>query len=258
MGKTELSKALAEFLFDTEDAMVRIDMSECMEKHSVARLIGAPPGYVGYEEGGYLTEAVRRRPYAVILLDEIEKAHSDVFNILLQVLDDGRLTDGHGRTVDFRNTVIIMTSNLGSNRIQEMAGAENYDQIKTAVMEVVNGYFRPEFINRVDDMVVFHPLDDEQLIEIARIQVCLLTERLADRDIKLEVSKDTVAALAKVGFDPAYGARPLKRAIQKRLENPLAGEILSGCYQSGDVIRVEMKGKEVVFIRQVELPSQAA
>ncbi len=233
-------------------------MSECMEKHSVARLIGAPPGYVGYEEGGYLTEAVRRRPYAVILLDEIEKAHSDVFNILLQVLDDGRLTDGHGRTVDFRNTVIIMTSNLGSNRIQEMAGAENYDQIKTAVMEVVNGYFRPEFINRVDDMVVFHPLDDEQLIDIARIQVGLLTERLAGRDIKLEVSKDTVAALAKVGFDPAYGARPLKRAIQKRLENPLAGEILSGCYQSGDVIRVEMKGKDVVFIRQVELPSQAA
>jgi len=258
VGKTELSKALAEFLFDTEDAMVRIDMSECMEKHSVARLIGAPPGYVGYEEGGYLTEAVRRRPYAVILLDEIEKAHSDVFNVLLQVLDDGRLTDGHGRTVDFRNTVIIMTSNLGSNRIQEMAGAENYDQIKTAVMEVVNGYFRPEFINRVDDMVVFHPLDDEQLIDIARIQVGLLAERLAGRDIKLEVSKDTVAALAKVGFDPAYGARPLKRAIQRRLENPLAGEILSGRYQSGDVIRVEMKGKDVVFIRQVELPSQAA
>jgi ATP-dependent Clp protease ATP-binding subunit ClpB len=258
VGKTELSKALAEFLFDTEEAMIRIDMSEFMEKHSVARFIGAPPGYVGYEEGGYLTEAIRRRPYAVILLDEIEKAHSDVFNVLLQVLDDGRLTDGHGRTVDFRNTVIIMTSNLGSNRIQEMAGVENYNRIKTAVMEVVNGYFRPEFINRVDDMVVFHPLDNEQLIDIARIQVGLLTERLAGRDIKLEVSEDTVAALAKVGFDPAYGARPLKRAIQKRLENPLAGEILSGRYQSGDVIRVEMRGNEIGFIQQVELPSQAA
>jgi ATP-dependent Clp protease ATP-binding subunit ClpB len=258
VGKTELCKALAGFLFDTEEAMVRIDMSEFMEKHSVARLIGAPPGYVGYEEGGYLTEAVRRRPYAVILLDEVEKAHSDVFNVLLQVLDDGRLTDGHGRTVDFRNTVIIMTSNLGSNRIQEMEDAGNYDRIKTAVMEVVKGHFRPEFINRVDDMIVFHPLDDEQLIEIARIQVCLLTERLAGRDIKLEVSNDAVAALTKAGFDPVYGARPLKRALQRRLENPLAGEILSGRYHSGDVIRVEMKGKDIVFIQQVELPSQAA
>ncbi len=258
VGKTELSKALAEFLFDTEEAMVRIDMSEFMEKHSVARLIGAPPGYVGYEEGGYLTEAVRRRPYAVILLDEVEKAHPDVFNILLQVLDDGRLTDGHGRTVDFRNTVIIMTSNLGSNLIQEMAGAGNYDRMKTAVMEVVNGHFRPEFINRVDDMVVFHPLDDEQLAEIARIQVGLLTERLADRDIKLEVSNDTVAALAKAGFDPAYGARPLKRAIRRRLEDPLASEILGGRYQPGDSIRVEMKGDDIVFMPQVELLSQAA
>ncbi len=258
VGKTELSKALAEFLFDTEEAMVRIDMSEFMEKHSVARLIGAPPGYVGYEEGGYLTEAVRRRPYAVILLDEVEKAHPDVFNILLQVLDDGRLTDGHGRTVDFRNTVIIMTSNLGSNRIQEMAGAGNYDRMKTAVMEVVNGHFRPEFINRVDDMVVFHPLDDEQLAEIARIQVGLLAERLAGRDIKLEVSNETVAALAKAGFDPAYGARPLKRAIRRRLEDPLASEILGGRYQPGDSIRVEMKGDDIVFMPQVELQSQAA
>ena len=258
VGKTELSKALAEFLFDTEEAMVRIDMSEFMEKHSVARLIGAPPGYVGYEEGGYLTEAVRRRPYAVILLDEVEKAHPDVFNILLQVLDDGRLTDGHGRTVDFRNTVIIMTSNLGSNLIQEMAGAGNYDRMKTAVMEVVNGHFRPEFINRVDDMVVFHPLDDEQLAEIARIQVGFLTERLAGRDIKLEVSNDTVAALAKAGFDPAYGARPLKRAIRRRLEDPLASEILGGRYQPGDSIRVEMKGDDIVFMPQVELLSQAA
>jgi ATP-dependent Clp protease ATP-binding subunit ClpB len=258
VGKTELCKALAEFLFDTEEAMVRIDMSEFMEKHSVARLIGAPPGYVGYEEGGYLTEAVRRRPYAVILLDEVEKAHSDVFNILLQVLDDGRLTDGHGRTVDFRNTVIIMTSNLGSNRIQEMADAGNYNRIKTAVMKVVNGHFRPEFINRVDDIVVFHPLDGEQLIDIARIQVGLLAERLAGRDIKLEVSNDTVAALSKAGFDPVYGARPLKRAIQRRLENPLASEILSRRYQSGDVIRAEMKGNDVVFMPQVELPSQVA
>ena len=258
VGKTELSKALAEFLFDTEEAMVRIDMSEFMEKHSVARLIGAPPGYVGYEEGGYLTEAVRRRPYAVILLDEVEKAHPDVFNILLQVLDDGRLTDGHGRTVDFRNTVIIMTSNLGSNLIQEMAGAGNYDRMKTAVMEVVNGHFRPEFINRVDDMVVFHPLDDEQLAEIARIQVGFLAERLVGRDIKLEVSNDTVAALAKAGFDPAYGARPLKRAIRRRLEDPLASEILGGRYQPGDSIRVEMKGDDIVFMPQVELLSQAA
>ena len=258
VGKTELSKALAEFLFDTEEAMVRIDMSEFMEKHSVARLIGAPPGYVGYEEGGYLTEAVRRRPYAVILLDEVEKAHPDVFNILLQVLDDGRLTDGHGRTVDFRNTVIIMTSNLGSNLIQEMAGAGNYDRMKTAVMEVVNGHFRPEFINRVDDMVVFHPLDDEQLAEIARIQVGFLAERLVGRDIKLEVSNETVAALAKAGFDPAYGARPLKRAIRRRLEDPLASEILGGRYQPGDSIRVEMKGDDIVFMPQVELLSQAA
>jgi ATP-dependent Clp protease ATP-binding subunit ClpB len=258
VGKTELCKALAEFLFDTEEAMVRIDMSEFMEKHSVARLIGAPPGYVGYEEGGYLTEAVRRRPYAVILLDEVEKAHSDVFNVLLQVLDDGRLTDGHGRTVDFRNTVIIMTSNLGSTRIQEMADTGNFDRIKTVVMEVVNGHFRPEFINRVGDMVVFHPLDDEQLIDIARIQLGLLTERLAGRDIKLEVSNNIIAALAKAGFDPVYGARPLKRAIQRRLENPLASEILSGRYQAGDTIRAEIKGKNVVFIQQVELPSQAA
>ena len=258
VGKTELCKALAEFLFDTEDAIIRIDMSEFMEKHSVARLIGAPPGYVGYEEGGYLTEAVRRRPYAVVLLDEVEKAHSDVFNVLLQVLDDGRLTDGHGRTVDFRNTVIIMTSNLGSNRIQEITDAGNYDRIKKAVMEAVNGHFRPEFINRVDDMVVFHPLDYQQLIDIARIQVGLLIERLAGHDIKLEVSNDTVAALAKTGFDPVYGARPLKRAIQRRLENPLASEILSGRYQSGDSIRAEMKGEDIDFMPLVELSSQAA
>jgi ATP-dependent Clp protease ATP-binding subunit ClpB len=258
VGKTELCKALAEFLFDTEEAIVRIDMSEFMEKHSVARLIGAPPGYVGYEEGGYLTEAVRRRPYAVILLDEIEKADTDVFNLLLQVLDEGRLTDGHGRTVDFRNTVIIMTSNLGSSRIQEMVDGRNYHRIKAAVMEVVNGHFRPEFINRVDDMVVFHPLYDEQLIDIGRIQVGLLIERVLGCGIKLEVSSDAVAALAKAEFDPLYGARPLKRAIQRRLENPLAREILSGRYQSGDVIRAEMKGEDIVFIRQAELPLQAA
>ena len=226
VGKTELTRALAEFLFDTEEAMVRIDMSEFMEKHSVARLIGAPPGYVGYEEGGYLTEAVRRRPYSVILLDEVEKAHPDVFNVLLQVLDDGRLTDGQGRTVDFRNTVIIMTSNLGSQRIQQMAGEENYAAMKDAVMEVVGEHFRPEFINRIDDVVVFHPLDREQIRQIVEIQLGALRKRLADRDILLAVDSEAMDMLADAGFDPVYGARPLKRAIQQRLENPLAEQIL--------------------------------
>ena len=238
VGKTELTRALAEFLFDTEDAMVRIDMSEFMEKHSVARLIGAPPGYVGYEEGGYLTEAVRRRPYSVILLDEVEKAHPDVFNVLLQVLDDGRLTDGHGRTVDFRNTVIIMTSNLGSQRIQDMAGDENYDQIKAAVMEVVGDHFRPEFINRVDDLVVFHPLGREEIRKIVDIQLASLRNRLGDREIGLEVTGEAMDLLAEAGFDPVYGARPLKRAIQQRLENPLAEAILRGDFSPGDVIKV--------------------
>jgi len=247
VGKTELTKALAAYLFDTEQAMIRIDMSEFMEKHSVARLIGAPPGYVGYEEGGYLTEAVRRKPYSVILLDEVEKAHADVFNILLQVLDDGRLTDGHGRTVDFRNTVIIMTSNLGSHLIQEMAKTNDYEAMKTAVLEVVGQHFRPEFINRVDETVVFHPLGREQIREIANIQLGYLRERLRERDMDLEV---TVAALDKLGeavFDPVYGARPLKRAIQHQLENPLAQKILAGEFGPGDVIHVDAEGDHFIF-----------
>jgi ATP-dependent Clp protease ATP-binding subunit ClpB len=238
VGKTELTKALANFLFDTDDAMVRLDMSEFMEKHSVARLIGAPPGYVGYEEGGYLTEAVRRRPYSVILLDEVEKAHPDVFNVLLQVLDDGRLTDGQGRTVDFRNTVIVMTSNLGSQMIQEMAGEENYEAMKPAVMDVVGQHFRPEFINRVDDVVVFHPLSREHIRRIVDIQLGYLHERLADRDMRIELSDAARDKLAEAGFDPVYGARPLRRAIQQQVENPIAQEILQGKFKTGDVIEV--------------------
>ncbi|CAI8864150.1 ATP-dependent chaperone ClpB [Methylocaldum szegediense] len=247
VGKTELCKALAEFLFDTEEAMVRIDMSEFMEKHSVARLIGTPPGYVGYEEGGYLTEAVRRKPYSVILLDEIEKAHPEVFNILLQVLDDGRLTDGHGRTVDFRNTVIVMTSNLGSDRIQELAGEENYQRMKAAVMDVVTHYFRPEFINRIDEVVVFHPLVKEQIRAISRIQIGYLQNRLADRDISLQVSEAALDRLGEVGFDPVYGARPLKRAIQHQIENPLAQDILAGKIAPGDTVSADVEDGKIVF-----------
>ena len=250
VGKTELSRALAEFLFDSPDAMVRIDMSEFMEKHSVARLIGAPPGYVGYEEGGYLTEAVRRRPYSLILLDEVEKAHADVFNILLQVLDDGRLTDGQGRTVDFRNTVIVMTSNLGSQLIQELSGddsPEAYTQMKASVMGVVQGHFRPEFINRLDDIVVFHPLTKPQIRQIARIQLKGLEKRLAERGLSLELSDEALALLADVGFDPVYGARPLKRAIQQQLENPLAQRILEGGFVNGDTIRVGAEGGKLTF-----------
>ncbi|MBD7920996.1 ATP-dependent chaperone ClpB [Xanthomonas sp. CFBP 8703] len=250
VGKTELCKALAEFLFDSSEAMIRIDMSEFMEKHSVARLIGAPPGYVGYEEGGYLTEAVRRRPYSLILLDEVEKAHSDVFNILLQVLDDGRLTDGQGRTVDFRNTVIVMTSNLGSHQIQELSGdgsAEAYTQMKAAVMGVVQAHFRPEFINRLDDIVVFHPLDKAQIKSIARIQLSGLEKRLAERGLKIELSDRALELLGNVGFDPVYGARPLKRAIQSQLENPLAQQILSGQFLSGDTINVGAEGGHLTF-----------
>jgi ATP-dependent Clp protease ATP-binding subunit ClpB len=247
VGKTELTKALASFLFDTEDAMVRLDMSEFMEKHSVARLIGAPPGYVGYEEGGYLTEAVRRRPYSVILLDEIEKAHPDVFNVLLQVLDDGRLTDGHGRTVDFRNTVIVMTSNLGSNLIQEMAGEENYDTMKNAIMDVVGSHFRPEFVNRIDDLVVFHPLGRDHIRKIVDIQLGYLHDRLAERDISIELSDAARDKLADAGFDPVYGARPLKRAIQQQVENPLAQEILRGKFKPGDVIRVSVDEDRLDF-----------
>ncbi len=247
VGKTELTKALATFLFDTDEAMVRIDMSEFMEKHSVARLIGAPPGYVGYEEGGYLTEAVRRKPYSVILLDEVEKAHPDVFNILLQVLDDGRLTDGHGRTVDFRNTVIVMTSNLGSHVIQELSGEENYDKMKASVMEIVSQHFRPEFINRVDDVVVFHPLQKEQIRRIADIQIDYLRHRLQARDIGLEVSEAALDKLGEAGFDPVYGARPLKRAIQQMIENPLAHELLEGRYKVDDTIHVDFDGEKIVF-----------
>ncbi|WP_018233921.1 ATP-dependent chaperone ClpB [Thioalkalivibrio thiocyanodenitrificans] len=247
VGKTELTKALAGFLFDTEEAMVRIDMSEFMEKHSVARLIGAPPGYVGYEEGGYLTEAVRRKPYSVILLDEVEKAHPDVFNVLLQVLDDGRLTDGQGRTVDFRNTVIVMTSNLGSQIIQEMAGEEHYAEMKQAVMEVVGSHFRPEFINRVDEVVVFHPLGREQIRAITGIQLDDLRRRMAERDLELEVSQAALDRLGEAGFDPVYGARPLKRAIQHQVENPLAQAILSGQFLPGDTVHVDVAGDGLNF-----------
>ncbi len=252
VGKTELTKALAEFLFDTEEAMVRIDMSEFMEKHSVARLIGAPPGYVGYEEGGYLTEAVRRKPYSVILMDEVEKAHPDVFNVLLQVLDDGRLTDGQGRTVDFRNTVIVMTSNLGSNLIQEMARTNDYEAMKTAVMEVVGQHFRPEFINRIDETVVFHPLGKEQIRKIADIQLQYLRDRLAERDLSIEFTDAAMDELAEVGFDPVYGARPLKRAIQHEIENPLAQKILAGEFLPGDTIVVDWQDGRMVFSREVQ------
>ncbi len=248
VGKTELCKTLADFLFDTERAMVRIDMSEFMEKHAVARLIGAPPGYVGYEEGGYLTEAVRRKPYSVILFDEVEKAHADVFNILLQILDDGRLTDSHGRTVDFRNTVVIMTSNLGSDRIQELAqeGAA-YNVIKNEVMQSVNRHFRPEFINRIDEIVVFHPLGREHIHNIARLQLARLQQRLAERDMKLEVTEGALDIIAEAGYDPVYGARPLKRAIQHLLEEPLAMDILAGKFGPEDTIIADAEDGKIVF-----------
>ncbi len=247
VGKTELCKSLAEFLFDTDEAMVRIDMSEFMEKHSVARLIGAPPGYVGFEQGGYLTELVRRRPYSVILLDEVEKAHPDVFNILLQVLDDGRLTDGHGRTVDFRNTVIVMTSNLGSQMIQEMTGEENYESMRQAVLEVVGQHFRPEFINRIDEVVVFHPLGREHIRRIVDIQLIYLYRRLQERELSIELGEAARDFLGQAGFDPVYGARPLRRAIQHQLENPLAKDILSGRFGPGDVIVVEVQDGRLCF-----------
>ena len=252
VGKTELCKTLANFLFDAEEAMVRIDMSEFMEQHSVARLIGAPPGYVGYEEGGYLTEAVRRRPYAVLLLDEVEKAHPDVFNILLQVLDDGRLTDGHGRTVDFRNTVVVMTSNLGSDRIQEMMNSDtphdsSYGSVKNAVLDVVGKHFRPEFLNRIDEVVVFHPLAKDQVRGIADIQVQLLQKRLDDMDLHLHMGDGVLDKISELGFDPVYGARPLKRAIQQWIENPLAQKVLGGSYAPGDAINVDVEDGEIVF-----------
>ncbi|WP_415844118.1 ATP-dependent chaperone ClpB [Stutzerimonas zhaodongensis] len=247
VGKTELCKALAEFLFDTEEAMVRIDMSEFMEKHSVARLIGAPPGYVGYEEGGYLTEAVRRKPYSVVLLDEVEKAHPDVFNILLQVLEDGRLTDSHGRTVDFRNTVIVMTSNLGSSQIQELVG--DPDAQRAAVMDAVSNHFRPEFINRIDEVVVFDPLARDQIAGIAKIQLGRLQQRLAERELSLELSDEAMDKLVAVGYDPVYGARPLKRAIQRWIENPLAQNILSGAFEAGSVIVGRVEGDQIQFAK---------
>ncbi|WP_312234387.1 AAA family ATPase, partial [Stutzerimonas nitrititolerans] len=245
VGKTELCKALAEFLFDTEEAMIRIDMSEFMEKHSVARLIGAPPGYVGYEEGGYLTEAVRRKPYSVVLLDEVEKAHPDVFNILLQVLEDGRLTDSHGRTVDFRNTVIVMTSNLGSTQIQELVG--DPDAQRAAVMDAVSSHFRPEFINRIDEVVVFDPLAKEQIAGIAQIQLERLRQRLAERELSLQLSDEAMDKLVAVGYDPVYGARPLKRAIQRWIENPLAQKILAGAFAPGARVEGKVEGDEIVF-----------
>ncbi|HTX23779.1 MAG TPA: ATP-dependent chaperone ClpB [Steroidobacteraceae bacterium] len=251
VGKTELCKALADFLFDTEDALIRIDMSEFMEKHSVARLIGAPPGYVGYEEGGYLTEAVRRRPYSVILLDEVEKAHQDVFNVLLQVLDDGRLTDGQGRTVDFRNTVIIMTSNLGSNVIQEFAGAQNYARMRTAVMEIVQQSFRPEFINRIDDIVVFRPLGTEQIRKIVDIQLAYLRKRLNERNMDLALDDRARDLIGEAGFDPVYGARPLKRVIQQQIENALAQHILKGEFAPGDVVHVAVRDGHLAFQKGV-------
>jgi ATP-dependent Clp protease ATP-binding subunit ClpB len=249
VGKTELCKALAEFLFDSESHLIRIDMSEFMEKHSVARLIGAPPGYVGYEEGGYLTEAVRRKPYSVILLDEVEKAHPDVFNVLLQVLDDGRMTDGQGRTVDFKNTVIVMTSNLGSQMIQQMSG-DDYGVIKLAVMAEVKTQFRPEFVNRIDEIVVFHALSEKNIEAIAGIQLKGLQSRLAKMDISLELTPDALAAIANVGYDPVYGARPLKRAIQQEIENPLAKEILAGKFVAGDTVHVAQKHGKMVFTKR--------
>jgi ATP-dependent Clp protease ATP-binding subunit ClpB len=246
VGKTELARALAEFLFDTEQAMVRIDMSEYMEKHTVSRLIGAPPGYVGYDEGGQLTEAVRRRPYSVILFDEIEKAHNDVFNVLLQVLDEGRLTDGHGRTVDFKNTLIIMTSNIGSHQIQE-AGGRVTDALEESVRQMVRAQFRPEFLNRVDDIIIFHALTLEQIERIVDIQLQSLRQLLADRNLEIELTGEAKKHIAKEGFDPVFGARPLKRVIQQSIQNELAMRLLRGDIRNGDKIRVDWKKGEFAF-----------
>jgi len=246
VGKTELAKALSEFIFDSEQAMVRIDMSEYMEKHSVARLIGAPPGYVGYEEGGYLTEAVRRRPYSVVLFDEIEKAHPEVFNVLLQILDDGRMTDGHGRTVDFKNTIVIMTSNVGSQWIQEL-GAHDRKEMENRVTEALRASFKPEFLNRIDEIIIFHNLTPEQLGKIVRIQIGKLLKRLEERNVELELSDSAVTLLAEKGYDPVYGARPLKRAIQKYIENPLAAEILKGKFTENTIIKADAEGGSIIF-----------
>jgi ATP-dependent Clp protease ATP-binding subunit ClpB len=257
VGKTELCKALADYLFDSEQAMVRIDMSEFMEKHSVARLIGAPPGYVGYEEGGYLTEAVRRRPYSLLLLDEVEKAHPDVFNILLQVLEDGRLTDGQGRTVDFRNTVVVMTSNLGSEHIRDAVEQSSQTDIQAAVMHEVEAHFRPEFLNRIDESVVFHALNEAHIGQIAMLQLTALMTRLKERSLGLVVNDEVRAYLAEQGFDPVYGARPLKRAIQRLIENPLAQALLTDQFAPGDVIEASMPGQQIVFAKAGEI-SRAA
>jgi len=258
VGKTELTKTLADFMFESSEAMVRLDMSEFMEKHSVARLIGAPPGYVGYEEGGYLTEAVRRKPYSVILLDEVEKAHADVFNILLQVLDDGRLTDGQGRTVDFRNTVIVMTSNLGSHVIQDLAGKDNYAEMKKSVMEIVDQHFRPEFINRIDESVVFQPLSRENIRMICSIQMKQLGERMAERSLELVVSDEALDYIGNAGFDPVYGARPLKRAIQQEVENPMAHFILAGKFEPGEKVYVNVVDGKLTFNDSEVVPDMAA
>jgi ATP-dependent Clp protease ATP-binding subunit ClpB len=246
VGKTALCKALAEFLFDTPAAMIRIDMSEFMEKHAVSRLIGAPPGYVGYEEGGYLTEAVRRRPYSIVLLDEVEKAHHDVFNILLQLMDEGRLTDSQGRTVDFKNCIIVMTSNIGAQKIQEMTG-EPYEKMKGAVMGMLTDYFRPEFINRIDETVVFHGLDRENIRAIAKIQLSEITQRLLQLGLHLEITEAALDHLANVGYDPVYGARPLRRALRQELEDKLSEAILRGDYIQGDVIKADVENQEIVF-----------
>ncbi|MCX7789766.1 MAG: AAA family ATPase, partial [Chloroflexaceae bacterium] len=258
VGKTELARALAEFLFDDEEALVRIDMSEYREKHAVARLIGAPPGYVGYEEGGQLTEAVRRKPYSVILFDEIEKAHPDVFNVLLQVLDDGRLTDGHGRVVNFKNTVVIMTSNVGSAMIQEMAqqGASE-EEIRAAVLTELRAELRPEFLNRIDEVIVFHPLSRDQIGKIVEIQLGRLRKLLADRKLGLELTEEARARLAEEGYDPIYGARPLKRAIQQRIQNPLALELLQGQFHEGDTIVVDAGPDGFIFRREVSAAQPA-
>jgi len=258
VGKTELCKALAEFLFDDEDAMVRLDMSEFMEQHSVARLIGAPPGYVGYEEGGRLTEAVRRRPYSVVLFDEIEKAHREVFNALLQVLDDGRLTDGKGRTVDFKNTIIVMTSNIGSEWIQDLTSPEQRPELEARVRMALREQFRPEFLNRIDEIIVFNALSQERVREIARIQMGYLARRLREHGIRMEATDAAVALVADRGYDPAYGARPLRRAIQRLIENPLAARILAGEFPEGSTVVVDARGDEVVFSLKAGEPSPAA
>ena len=257
VGKTELARALAEFLFDDEQAMIRIDMSEYMEKHTVARLIGAPPGYVGYEEGGQLTEAVRRRPYSVLLLDEIEKAHSDVFNVLLQILDDGRLTDSHGRTVDFKNTVIIMTSNLGSHIIQDLAGDRLYDEMRKRVLDVLQTEFRPEFLNRIDEIIIFRSLTRDQIEIIVDIMLANLERRLGDRKLHIELTESARDLIANEGYDVVYGARPLKRTIQKRILDPLAMEVLQGHFREGDTVVVDSDAGQIVF-KKSETPEPAA